>query len=99
MKKARVKFLLAAMLAIFVLLTSLLGVINAVSFTMAAADADRVTEEIETNHGMLKKEFRMSNGMPAEGRFGPMTAETRRSSPTISRPSASRRPPPGRRNC
>ena len=83
MKKARVKFLLAAMLAIFVLLTSLLGVINAVSFTMAAADADRVTEEIETNHGMLKKDFRMSNGMPAEGRFGPMGPESPDMGPSL----------------
>ena len=72
MNKARKQFLFAAMLAIFILLTALLGVINVVDFTMAASDADHVTEQIEMNHGSIVSEKKplQPNGM--DGRMGPM---------------------------
>ena len=53
MSKADKKFLWYAMLAVFVLLTVILGVINIVNFTMAASDADALTSRIAEQHGTL----------------------------------------------
>ena len=47
-------FIVYAMLSVFVLLTVLLGVINGVNFTMAAADADRITQMIGEQGGSLR---------------------------------------------
>ena len=47
-------FIVYAMLSVFVLLTLLLGVINGVNFTMAAADADRITQMIGEQGGSLR---------------------------------------------
>ena len=54
MKKASKKFTLYAMLSVFVLLTLLLGIINGVNFTMAAADADAITQMISEQNGALR---------------------------------------------
>ena len=54
MKKANRMFIVYAMLSVFVLLTLLLGVINGVNFTMAAADADRITQMIGEQGGSLR---------------------------------------------
>ena len=54
MKKAVNRFVFYALLAIIVLLTVLLGVINGASFTMAADDADHVTEMIASQNGELR---------------------------------------------
>ena len=67
MNKAEKKFVLFAVLAVFVSVTLLLAVINIVTFTMAARDADRITEEISKNKG------RFPGGAPFDlGSFGPM---------------------------
>jgi len=44
------------MIAVFVLLTVLLSVINGINFTMVAADADRVTETIAGGKGSFEKD-------------------------------------------
>lgn len=46
MNQAEKKFRLYAVISVFVLLTILLGIMNAVNFTLASRDADRVTEMI-----------------------------------------------------
>lgn len=51
MVKARKRFVLFAMLCVFVLLFILLGIINGVNFTMASEDADRVTETLAQQRG------------------------------------------------
>ncbi len=56
MNKVRKKFVLYAMIAVFVLLTVLLFVINAINFTMVANDADRVTEMISNGKGAFPGE-------------------------------------------
>lgn len=57
MNKVRKKFVLYAMIAVFVLLTVLLSVINAINFTMMADDADRVTEMIASGKGAFPGEM------------------------------------------
>ena len=51
MNRVRKRFLLYAMLALFVMLTVLLTVINGLNFTMAADDADRITEMLASGSG------------------------------------------------
>ena len=51
MVKARKRFILFAILCVFVLLFVLLGIINVVNFTMAGEDADRVTEMLAQQQG------------------------------------------------
>lgn len=58
MNKARKKFVLYAELSVLILLTVLLSVINIVNFTMAADDADHITERIAANHGSLDMDKR-----------------------------------------
>ena len=53
MNNAEKKFRLTAILAIFVLLTVLLAVINIVSFTMATTDADEITQRIADQNGQM----------------------------------------------
>ncbi|MBQ3664509.1 MAG: HAMP domain-containing histidine kinase [Lachnospiraceae bacterium] len=55
MNKVRKKFVLYAMIAIFVLISVLLAVINGINFTMASEDADQITQRIADAHGVLKK--------------------------------------------
>ncbi|MBQ1660501.1 MAG: HAMP domain-containing histidine kinase [Clostridia bacterium] len=75
MNKARKKFIFYAELAIFVLLTVLLSVINVINFSMVSDDADHLTEMISNNHGTMKK-MKKNNNMEMKsgnnGRFGPM---------------------------
>lgn len=54
MNKAEKKFRIYAILVIFVLLTVLLTVINTVNFTMAAEDADRLTQAISERQGSFE---------------------------------------------
>lgn len=90
MRKAVNRFLLYAMLAIFVLLTVLLAVINGTNFTMAAEDADRITELIAGQNGELRtgasdqrggfRGGRTEGGFPRDGfsafdRMGPDSPE------------------------
>ena len=53
MNKARKRFVLYAMLSVFVLLAVLLGIINAVNFTMAGEDADQLTDTLAQRQGMF----------------------------------------------
>ncbi|MBQ5969853.1 MAG: HAMP domain-containing histidine kinase [Clostridia bacterium] len=73
MRKVRKKFILFAMLSIFVLLTALLGILNGISFTRTAEDADRVTQMLCDGHGSFDQ------SPPPEqpqGRFGPAWRDT-----------------------
>lgn len=54
MDKARKKFILLSELTVMLLLAVLLSVINILSFTMAAEDADHLTESISHNQGFIK---------------------------------------------
>ncbi len=80
MNRAEKKFRIYAVAAIFVLLTILLGIMNAVNFTMASQDADRVTQMLEEKSGgfmeMQGQGLRIQEnpGMRPEG-FGPMGPE------------------------
>lgn len=77
MNKAEKRFRLYALLVIFVLLTVLLAVINGMSFTMAAQDADELTQRIADRQGSFERAGNMGNE-PAEQppekgmRMGPM---------------------------
>ena len=53
MVKARKRFVLFAMLCVFLLLFVLLGIINGANFTMASEDADRVTEMLAQQQGVF----------------------------------------------
>ena len=78
MNKARKKFIIYAELAIFVLLTVLLSVMNIINFTMASEDADHLTAMIASNNGSLKHGNKPNgtfsdNGMRfGSNHFGPM---------------------------
>ncbi len=75
MKQARKKFLIYAVAAVAVLLVSILSVINAVNFTMAADDADRITEQLAQNRGEFNKKQIRGKGISPEfdkpGSMGP----------------------------
>ena len=53
MNKVRKQFVIYAVTAIFVLLAVLLAIINCVNFSLAAKDADGITQTIAENHGIL----------------------------------------------
>ena len=53
MSNIRKKFIFFAMISVFVLLTALLGVLNGINFTLAAEDADRVTQMLSEGHGQF----------------------------------------------
>ena len=77
MNKAEKKFRLYAILVIFVLLTSLLSVINGVSFTMASQDADQITQMIARRQGSFERKGKNSEAAPPQTaekdfRMGPM---------------------------
>ncbi len=55
MNKAEKKFRIYAIIVIFVLLTVLLTVINGVNFTMAADDADMLTEMLSERQGSFER--------------------------------------------
>lgn len=54
MNKAEKKFRLYAILVIFVLLTVMLAVINGINFTMAARDADEITQMLAERQGSFE---------------------------------------------
>ena len=62
MNKAEKKFRIYAIIVIFVLLTMLLAVINGVNFTMAANDADMITQMLANRQGS----FEFDNNVPAD---------------------------------
>ena len=65
------------MVAIFALLTALLAVINAVSFTMAGEDADRLTDMLRQQNGAFAENAPASGSRGfRQGRFGPMGPES-----------------------
>ena len=70
MNRARKRFVLYAMLAIFTLLAVLLGVINGVNFTMASEDADHITLMLAENQGLFPGQRGMENGMRMNMRGG-----------------------------
>ena len=77
MNKAEKKFRLYAILVIFVLLTVLLAVINGVNFTMAAGDADELTQMLADRQGAFERKEDPSGAVqvPSNGkdfRMGPM---------------------------
>lgn len=79
MNKVRKKFVLYAMISLFVLLTILVGVINVINFSMASNDADMITQTLAKSRG----EFAPEQGKPLRpggpgGRdlWGPDSPET-----------------------
>ena len=77
MNKAEKKFRLYAIFVIFVLLTVLLAVINGVNFTMAANDADDITQKIADRQGSFGRGETVSEDIISEPkdrnfRMGPM---------------------------
>ena len=76
MNKAERKFRLYAILVLFVLLTVMLAVINGINFTMAARDADLITEKIAALQGTFDGIHSQTPGLfpPGTGEFrmGPM---------------------------
>ena len=77
MNKAQKRFRRYAILVIFVLLTVLLVVINGVNFTMAAEDADKITEMLADRQGSFDHGETVPNGRLNEQRgrrfrMGPM---------------------------
>ena len=69
MNRVRRRFLLYAMLAVFVMLTVLLGVINGLNFTMAADDADRITEMLASGKGRFSPDEPQGFGAPDASGF------------------------------
>ncbi|MBR6426575.1 MAG: HAMP domain-containing histidine kinase [Clostridia bacterium] len=67
MNKAEKKFRLLAILVIFVLLTTLLAVINGVNFTMVASDADMLTQTLADRQGS----FERKDNAPEDRQFQP----------------------------
>ncbi|MBO4873639.1 MAG: HAMP domain-containing histidine kinase [Lachnospiraceae bacterium] len=55
MREVRRKFVLYAMLAVFILLLLILSIINVTNFTMAAADADAITAMLAENKGRFSE--------------------------------------------
>lgn len=74
MSKVRKQFVIYAMIAIFVLVTALLTVLNGVNFTMVAEDADRITEMIAKEKGKFGEEKKRFPGQGEERGFGRMDA-------------------------
>ncbi len=72
MNKARKKFILFSELAIILLLTVLLTVINVLSFTMAAEDADRVTEHLAMKHGSFEDANAPRDMQPPQDESSPL---------------------------
>lgn len=74
MNKAEKKFRSYAILAIFVLMTVLLSVINGVNFTMASGDADELTQKLADRHGTFEHWNGAPGAQPREYgfRMGPM---------------------------
>ena len=70
MNKAEKKFRLYAILVIFVLLSVLLTVINGASFTMAAEDADRLTQMLAERQGSFEHNETAQSGLPPQLRGG-----------------------------
>lgn len=58
MNKVKKKFILYAEIAVFVLLTVLLSVINVINFTMVSEDADKITEAISKSSGIFFQDER-----------------------------------------
>ena len=75
MNKVKRKFIFYAEMAVFVLLTVLLSVINAINFTMASEDADRITEMISKSGGTFFRDdsnAAITPGGRGNSRIGPM---------------------------
>lgn len=79
MKKARKKFVLYAMLSIFVLLTVLLSVINMIVFEMAAHDADDITMMLARGKGNFMTQERPAGEFGGRGPMGPTSPEMNKS--------------------
>jgi len=79
MKKARNKFVLYAMLSIFVLLTVLLSVINMIVFEMAAHDADDITMMLARGKGNFMTQERPEGEFGGRGPMGPTSPEMNKS--------------------
>ena len=82
MNNTQKRFIWYAVLAVFLLLTVLLGILNAVGFTMAAQDADRLTQIIAQDRGVFGPQNSAGQRGPMAGGFGPMgpdSPETRAS--------------------
>ena len=79
MNKARKRLLACSVLSVFVLLTVLLGIINAVSFTMAARDADILTQRLSEHRGVFGPETEQKRAPGPMGPMGPDSPEMRSS--------------------
>lgn len=76
MIKARNKFVLFAIIAVFVLLTVLLTVINGINFSMASEDADQITQMIARGRGAFEQgQPQMQFGKGGMGSMGPNSPE------------------------
>lgn len=78
MNKAKNKLIVIAVLVVFVLLTLLITILNGVNFTMAANDADAVTQSLAQQKGSFGLNGRQPNGaggffeQGGPGQMGPM---------------------------
>ena len=78
MNKAKNKLVLLAVLVVFVLLTLLVGIINGINFTMAAEDADAITQSLSQHRGSFGPDEKRPEGSGGffgqgqPGRMGPM---------------------------
>ena len=79
MDKIRKKFVLYAALAVLIMLTVLLSVINVMNFTMAAQDADRVTGMIAAGDGRFAEPKGPESFTGKNGPMGPDSPETKAS--------------------
>ncbi|MBQ7726947.1 MAG: hypothetical protein IJT66_07370, partial [Clostridia bacterium] len=70
MKKVRKKFVIYAMIAVCVLLTTILAIINTINFTMVAEDADRITQKIAGGNGAFAPEHEDKFNPAGSGGFG-----------------------------
>ena len=78
MKKAKKMFIVYAMAAVFVMLTLMVGIINGVSYTMAAQDADEITRMIsegKSGFGKRPNDTMDANGGDRFGGLGPDSPE------------------------
>ncbi len=66
MNKAQQKFRLYAILVMFALTTALLAVINGMNFTMAASDADEITQRLADRYGVIDR----AGSLPGDGQQG-----------------------------
>ena len=70
-RKLRKKFILAAMISVFLVLLLLIGSINILNFRSMAAEADGTLQILAANKGSFPNQMRRGEGAPPEGDVPP----------------------------